>query len=278
MEPQLDQDCLTAVLVAACTRPGQLLVCQLCRMACVNREWRQAAYTVLATQVITIQTASFGPRANAIAARAPALCLPTGHLDLCALLARCTGLQRLSLAGLHTVASDQLLAVVAASCRELWDVELDFCSGVTDAGLAELVQGAPRLRRLSLRNCQGLHSAAVLGQLSRLEELDLTWCKHVEAEALAGSAGTLRRLCLHGCEVLGDEVCGRLPLVEELVLAFTAVTDEGLAALAAASPRLRILVLGARSFNLWQTGRWTDGGLAAFKAAAPQAKVILVAC
>lgn len=44
------------------------------------------------------------------------------------------------------------------------------------------------------------------------------------APQLAGSRGVLRRLCLHGCEGVGDEVCGQLPLVEELVVAFTAVT------------------------------------------------------
>lgn len=41
---------------------------------------------------------------------------------------------------------------------------------------------------------------------------------------LAGSGSILRRLCVHGCEGVGDEVCGQLPLVEELVVAFTAVT------------------------------------------------------
>jgi len=53
---------------------------------------------------------------------------------------------------------------------------------------------------------------------------------------LEGSCGVLRRLCLHGCERIGDEVCGRLPQVEEVVLSFTAVTGEARPAEQAALP------------------------------------------
>lgn len=144
--------------------------------------------------------------------------------------------------------------------------------------LQALAEGAPGLRCLSLRRCGGLCSVAALARLTQLEDLDLSYCAHASVAALAGSRGVLRRLCLHGCEGVGDEVCGQLPLVEELVVAFTAVTDKGLAALAAGSPRLRTLVLAKRSFNMWQTGLWTDAGLAAFKAAAPRVKVVLISC
>ncbi|KAL4419695.1 hypothetical protein ABPG75_006793 [Micractinium tetrahymenae] len=236
---------------------------------------------VLATQVLALQPSSFGARANAVPARAPALCLPSGQLDLCPLLRRCAALERLSLAGLHRIASDELLRTVAASCPRLQELVLDFCGGVTRAGLEHvqaLVEGAPGLRCLSLRRCAGLGSVAALARLSRLEDLDLSYCARGSAAALAGSRGVLRRLCLHGCEGVGDEVCGQLPLVEELVVAFTAVTDKGLAALAAGSPQLRTLVLAKRSYNMWQTGLWTDEGLAAFKAAAPRAKVVLISC
>ncbi len=55
---------------------------------------------------------------------------------------------------------------------------------------------------------------------------------------LAGSRHVLRRLCLQGCEGVGDGICGQLPLIEELVVAFTAVTG----GLTAAAPELRHLV------------------------------------
>ncbi|KAL4437813.1 hypothetical protein ABPG77_005725 [Micractinium sp. CCAP 211/92] len=233
---------------------------------------------MLATQVLALQPCSFGLRANTVPARVPALCLPSGHLQLCPILRHCTALERLSLAGLHRIASDELLHTVAHSCPRLREVVLDFCGGVTTAGLQALAEGVPGLRCLSLRRCNGLGSVAFLGRLSRLEDLDLSYCGQGSAAALAGSRHVLRRLCLHGCEGVGDGICGQLPLIEELVVAFTAVTDKGLAALAAGSPHLRTLVLAKRSFNMWQTGLWTDEGLAAFKAAAPRAKVVLISC
>lgn len=90
---------------------------------------------VMATRVLALQPSSFGARANAVPARVPALCLPSGHLELRPILLRCTALERLSLAGLHRIACDGLLRTVAVSCPRLQEVVLDYCGGVTEAGL-----------------------------------------------------------------------------------------------------------------------------------------------
>ncbi len=114
---------------------------------------------MLATQVLALQPCSFGPRANTVPARVPALCLPSGHLQLCPILRHCTALERLSLAGLHRIASDELLHTVAHSCPRLREVVLDFCGGMTTAGL--------QARRLPGLLCRRSIAGSVLQKDSR---------------------------------------------------------------------------------------------------------------
>jgi len=64
--------------------------------------------------------------------------------------------------------------------------------------------------------------------------------------------------------------------VEELDLAYTAVTDAGLAALAAGSPRLRCLTLARQQYNNFACAWTTDAGEAAFCAARPDVKLVHV--
>lgn len=110
---------------------------------------------VLATQVLALQPSSFGPRANAVPVHTPAFCLLSGHLDLCPILRRCTALERLNLAGLHRITSDELLRTVAARCPRLRELLLDFCDGVTAAGLEVPVWGSAG--RLPCRRGRGEH-------------------------------------------------------------------------------------------------------------------------
>lgn len=154
--PHLNKDCLIAVLAAAAATWGSSWrLDSLCRLATVSKEWRDACHEVLATQVLALQPSSFGPRANAVPVHTPAFCLLSGHLDLCPILRRCTALERLNLAGLHRITSDELLRTVAARCPRLRELLLDFCDGVTAAGLEVPVWGSAG--RLPCRRGRGEH-------------------------------------------------------------------------------------------------------------------------
>lgn len=108
-------------------------------------------------------------------------------------------------------------------------------------------------------------SLAALSSLTRLRDLTTTWCRGLSATSFhADTLARLTRLDAMGLEFLGDEVCSMLPLVEELNLAYTGISNRGLGALAAGSPMLRVLTLAAKQENNFSSGFWTTSGLESF--------------
>ena len=69
------------------------------------------------------------------------------------------------------------------------------------------------------------------------------------------------------------------PALRHLDLAFTSVSDAGLAAVAAGAPALKTLVVAnsERTDCVWSLGFFSAGGLRRFRAAAPGVEVVLVA-
>ncbi|KXZ52763.1 hypothetical protein GPECTOR_8g153 [Gonium pectorale] len=138
------------------------------------------------------------------------------------------------------------------------------------------------LRELSLRSVGSIGDGGALAALPALHVLDMAWCHSVQGPAVATFARRLRSLSLHGCEMVGDDVCAALALpgsrIEHLALAFTRVGDGGLLALACGSPGLRRLVLAAGAYNLWTTGLWTEAGLREFQRLRPEVVLELASC
>jgi hypothetical protein len=155
--------------------------------------------------------------------------------------------------------------------RELRELALENCDGVSDTGLEHL-RGLSRLQTLRLRECRGLNDAglACLEGLTDLQALDLagtwapdsslrqlkgltalrrldltdTWAGNAGLENLAGLT-RLQELHLRGCKTLGDpgvRWLGSLTALETLNLIATGVSDAGLASLAGLA-RLRELRL-----------------------------------
>jgi hypothetical protein len=89
--------------------------------------------------------------------------------------------------------------------------------------------------------------------------------------------GQWTTLDVTGCTRVCDTLCGILPAIEWLSLALAEnVSDAGLAALAARSPRLRRLTLARRFDNVFATGKWTEAGLAAFRRQRPEVEVVFI--
>eukprot|EP00899_Mesostigma_viride_P007397 jgi/Mesvir1/16659/Mv10195-RA.1 len=162
-------------------------------------------------------------------------CWKVTRSSLDVLLRQCTRLQRLHLAGMPHVGDAQLALAASASGSSLAEVDVSFCSGITDAGVRDftLLVGPEGLRKLSLAGC-GVTDAG-LTALSEgcpsLEELDLHDCPRVvgwsAAAALGGwgqgagwgggVSGSLRKLDVRGCpwdHAVSDYLARACPLLE----------------------------------------------------------------
>lgn len=98
----------------------------------------------------------------------------------------------------------------------LLEIRLQWCSGITDAGITSLVRNCPKLRLLDLKSCPvsdgGIFSIAAL--CSELKELDLSWCPGFSEEGLyhlmhtgrqgRNEAQRLERLNLEWCMQVTD--------------------------------------------------------------------------
>jgi len=220
-----------------------------------------------------------------------------------ALLARCTAAVAVDLSRGHAYVSDGTLAALAAAAGpSLRSVRAAHCARLTPAGTAALSAGAPGLRELSLAAVPAAGEPGALAGFA-LEELDVAWVRGFGKGGGGGGGGgaaaaspstpthptaggplcpgLLARASLRGCEGVDDALLPAIlsPALTFLDLAFTAVSDAGLAAVAAGAPRLRTLVVAnsEKSDNLWSYGFYSAGGLRRFRAAAPQVEVVLVA-
>jgi len=183
---------------------------------------------------------------------------------------------KLNVLRMRKMASDNCLAVAACRCNQLRELDISDCPAVTDVGLQlvsncryieifraenctsltdtgvqSLALGCPFLRLASLSGCIAVTDIGISGfgdMCQKLEHLDLCRC-HVGDRGMFSLVPTARLPC-RGC-----------PLLREIVLSWTAVTDAGVEALAACCPQLE-------EINLFQT-RVSDIGLRALVEGCP---------
>jgi len=110
----------------------------------------------------------------------------------------------------------------------LLEIRLQWCSGITDAGITSLVRNCPKLRLLDLKSCPvtdgGIASIAAL--CAELKELDLSWCPGFSEEGLAhlvhtgrqgrNEAQQLERLSLEWCMQVTDRTLRALSALTSL--------------------------------------------------------------
>ncbi len=138
----------------------------------------------------------------------------------------------------------------------LEEVQLQWCCGVTDAGVASLVRHSPQLRHVDLQSCSAIGDGAVRAVADhclQLRFLNLSWCQGFTSSALlylaarcsersqpAGEedsppARHLQRLNLVWCPQVDDGVLRSLSSISTLqcveLLGCADVTSEGLASL-----------------------------------------------
>jgi hypothetical protein len=200
-----------------------------------------------------------------------------------ALLTHATSALAVDLSRGHAYVSDSTLdALAAASCSSagrLTSLRLDHCTRVTSAGLAHLAAATPNLASLSVAGVPAAGEPGALAGFTALTDLDVSWVRGPGAAApLHRGLATAR---LRGCEAVGDAALPSLvpaPSLAHLDIAFTSVSDAGLAAIAAGCPALRTLTIAnsERCDEIWSTGFYSAGGLRRFRAAAPGVEVVLV--
>lgn len=122
---------------------------------------------------------------------------------------------------------DRGVAAVGEFCKQLEDVNLRFCEGLTDTGLVELAHGCGK----SLKTF-GIAACAKITDIS-LEAVGMH-CKYLESLALDSEV-------IHNKGVLS--VAQGCPLLKVLKLQCTNVTDEALVSVGSLCPSLELLAL-----------------------------------
>eukprot|EP00808_Paulinella_micropora_P009094 g36143.t1 len=167
--------------------------------------------------------------------------------------------------------SDAALAHLALASLPIEHLDLEFCSRITDAGIAYLA--ALPLQHLSLRSCHRVTYAGLAHLASvPIQHLNLSHCRAITDSALAQLAALpLHYLDLEGCTQVtnaGLSHLAALPLKHLNLGACSLVTDTGLSHLAA---------LPLQYLNLWRCSRITDAGLGHL-AACPLQHLDLTGC
>jgi hypothetical protein len=91
---------------------------------------------------------------------------------------RCSSLRMLQLAKSRITDKSMLRMAFFA---DLLEIHLQWCSGITDTGIAALVTGCPRLEIIDLKSCS--ITDAAIGLIARgskeLRSLDVSWCSNL---------------------------------------------------------------------------------------------------
>lgn len=182
----------------------------------------------------------------------------------------------------HAYVTDAALDALASSgsaAGTLESLRIDHCTRLTAAGLARLAAAAPGLRSLYAAGVPAAGEPGALAGFTALADVDVSWVRGPGAPApLHRGLSTAR---LRGCEALGDAALPALlpaPGLTHLDIAFTAISDAGLVAIARGCPSLVSLTVAnsERCDEIWSTGFFSLGGLRRFRAAAPRVEVVLV--
>ncbi|PWZ25934.1 F-box/LRR-repeat protein 3 [Zea mays] len=182
--------------------------------------------------------------------------------NLQAIGSTCKNLVEIGLSKCNGVTDDGIVSLVAR-CRDLRTIDVTCCHLLTNAALAAIAENCRKIECLRLESCpfvseKGLESIATL--CSDLKEIDLTDCRINDAALRQlASCSELLVLKLGLCSSISDEGlvyissnCGKL--VELDLYRCSAVTDDGLAAVASGCKKMRML-------NLCYCTQITDGGL-----------------
>ncbi|KAH0992387.1 hypothetical protein GBA52_003870 [Prunus armeniaca] len=167
-------------------------------------------------------------------------CSNVSSLGLISLAEKCILLKSLDLQGCYV--GDQGLAAVGQSCKQLEDLNLRFCEGLTDVCLVELALGVGKsLKSLGIAACAKITDTAMeaigntgivaVGENCRsLTDLSLRFCDRVGDEALIAVAqcSSLQYLNVSGCHQIGDagliaiaRGCPQLSYLDVSVLQFS---------------------------------------------------------
>lgn len=100
-----------------------------------------------------------------------------------------------------------------ATMHGLIEIRLQWCSGITDFGIAVLVRNCPNLQVIDLKSCTITDGAlnSIGEDCAELRELDLSWCFNVSNLGLQkllpdhGKVQCLEKLSLVWCQQVTDE-------------------------------------------------------------------------
>jgi hypothetical protein len=178
------------------------------------------------------------------------------------------GLPRLTVFSLWSQITDAGLEQLANS-PQLRELTLHYCIEVTDAGLAHFAR-LTRLEKLTLGNCDPITEAGLahLAGLPRLHTLDIHLRNQRYDPRLAHMSNADARELTEKLTTYWDEdlaPLGKLPNLRQLSLGAHGITDRGLEILAG-FPSLQTLVLRVRMVS--------DEGVAALRAARPDLKIV----
>ncbi|CAD6252656.1 unnamed protein product [Miscanthus lutarioriparius] len=182
--------------------------------------------------------------------------------NLQAIGSTCKNLVEIGLSKCNGVTDDGIVSLVAHCC-DLRTIDVTCCHLLTNGALAAIAENCRKIECLRLESCpfiseKGLEPIATL--CSHLKEVDLTDCRINDAalQHLA-SCSELLILKLGLCSSISDEGlvyissnCGKL--VELDLYRCSAITDDGLAAVASGCKKIRML-------NLCYCTQITDAGL-----------------
>ena len=135
--------------------------------------------------------------------------------------------------------TDESLALLTISLRQLQEIDLGRCKQITDAGLAHLAN-LQQLQKLDLAFCEQITDAdcAQLASLRQLQNLNLAYCAQITDAGLARlvSLQNLQYISLLGCGQITDlglACLTKLPQLQYLCLWHCKeITDKGLSHLA----------------------------------------------
>jgi Leucine Rich repeat len=123
-------------------------------------------------------------------------------------------------------------AALLADCVGLENVNLSWCSGLTDTGVHSLVSGCPHLVHVSIAGCRFVTDIGVetLVQLEALERVVVTYCPLLSDEAAKSLGwarnGPLREVDLRRCEGVSSGAVERLRRNVMLLHDTSGVADE----------------------------------------------------
>ncbi|CAI0466490.1 unnamed protein product [Linum tenue] len=174
-------------------------------------------------------------------------CSNVSSLGLVSLSLKCSLLKSLDLQGCYV--GDGGLAAIGRCCKQLQELNLRFCEGLSDVGLVELAEGCSKsLKTLGVAACAKITDKSLVAVGSH--------CKSLETLSLDSE-------CIHNDGVLA--VAKGCPLLKVLKLQCINVTDDALIAVGKYCSSLEALAL--YSFQ-----RFTDRGLCAIGAGSKKLK------